>query len=105
MQDNSEPFPKQDLVFMYLQYRAFDNTVLSLSQTTNSGLFQTERVCRRQFAYTKKQGLFGKELTFSLLHYFETAPNSKNLQTTTEMGLLTLFLTIPTFNDIKKETS
>ena len=31
---------------------------------------------------------FGKELTHSLIHHFETIPNSKKLQSTTEMGLL-----------------
>ena len=32
--------------------------------------------------------LFGKELTHSLIHHFETVPNSKKLQTTTETLLL-----------------
>ena len=31
---------------------------------------------------------FGQELILSLIHHFETIPNSKELQTTTEMWLL-----------------
>ena len=37
---------------------------------------------------------------FNPIHHFETVPNSKKLQTTTEMWLLTLYQTIPTFNDL-----
>ena len=37
----------------------------------------------------------GKDnLTHSLIHHFETVPNSKKLQTTTEMWLVTLYQTI-----------
>ena len=35
--------------------------------------------------------LFGKELTHSLLHHFESVSNSKKLQTTTDMWLLKAF--------------
>ena len=41
--------------------------------------------------------------THSLIHHFETVPNSKKLQTRTDMWLLTLYHTIPTFNDPKED--
>ena len=38
-----------------------------------------------------KKFAFGEELTYSQIHGFETIPNSKKLQTTTEMWLLNDF--------------
>ena len=50
-------------------------------------------VCiRLLFQGHKKWKLCGKGLTHSLIHHFETAPNSKKLQTTTEMRLLKDFM-------------
>ena len=70
-------------------------------------------------ADTKNKGLFGKGLvgshtsrhfhvymllfqqvylTHSLIHRFESVPNSKKLQTTTEMWLLTLY-SMDTYSD------
>ena len=44
-----------------------------------------------------------KNLTHSLLHHFETFPNSKNLQTTTEMWLSKDFLDTDCIeNNVKK---
>ena len=52
-------------------------------------------------AEEKGEEMIKKKLILSLTHHFDNVP--KDVQTTTELCPLTLFHTISTFNDLKKE--
>ena len=101
-------------VISSLQHKIFKFVYLTLSQTTNFRLFQTERVCRRQFQISWKwkkviQTGYKQFLLFPQCFQKACFPGASKGVIVWEWVKesvakeLTLYHTIPTFNDFEKE--